>query len=52
MQPKVFGDSRGYIFEVWSERDFAAAGLSPAFVQDNQSRSSRGVLRGLHFQKT
>ncbi|MDR3146191.1 MAG: dTDP-4-dehydrorhamnose 3,5-epimerase, partial [Treponema sp.] len=50
--PKVFGDSRGYFFESWSARDFEAAGLSPAFVQDNQSRSVRGVLRGLHFQKT
>jgi dTDP-4-dehydrorhamnose 3,5-epimerase len=50
--PKVFGDSRGYFFESWSARDFEAAGLSLAFVQDNQSRSVRGVLRGLHFQKT
>jgi dTDP-4-dehydrorhamnose 3,5-epimerase len=49
--PKVFGDSRGYFFECWSERDFAAAGLTMAFVQDNQSRSMKGVLRGLHFQK-
>ncbi|GHV48402.1 hypothetical protein AGMMS49546_38910 [Spirochaetia bacterium] len=49
---KVFGDSRGYFFEVWSERDFTAAGLSMAFVQDNQSCSGKGVLRGLHFQKT
>ncbi|GHT66623.1 dTDP-4-dehydrorhamnose 3,5-epimerase [Spirochaetia bacterium] len=52
IQPKVFGDSRGYFFESYSERDFAAAGLSMAFVQDNQSRSVKGVLRGLHFQKT
>lgn len=52
IQPKVFGDSRGYFFEAWSERDFAAAGLTMRFVQDNQSRSSKGVLRGLHFQKT
>jgi dTDP-4-dehydrorhamnose 3,5-epimerase len=50
--PKVFGDDRGYFFESWSERDFAAAGLTMRFVQDNQSKSSRGVLRGLHFQKT
>jgi dTDP-4-dehydrorhamnose 3,5-epimerase len=48
----VFGDSRGYFFEAWSERDFSAAGLDMRFVQDNQSLSSRGVLRGLHFQKT
>jgi dTDP-4-dehydrorhamnose 3,5-epimerase len=52
IQPKVFGDSRGYFFEAWSERDFAAAGLNLKFVQDNQSRSTKGVLRGLHFQKT
>jgi dTDP-4-dehydrorhamnose 3,5-epimerase len=52
IQPKVFGDSRGYFFEAWSERDFAAAGLNLKFVQDNQSCSTRGVLRGLHFQKT
>jgi dTDP-4-dehydrorhamnose 3,5-epimerase len=50
--PKVFGDSRGYFFESYSERDFFAAGLKTPFVQDNQSRSVRGVLRGLHFQKT
>jgi dTDP-4-dehydrorhamnose 3,5-epimerase len=50
--PKVFGDDRGYFFESWSERDFAAAGLTMRFVQDNQSKSSKGVLRGLHFQKT
>ena len=52
IKPKVFGDSRGYFFESWSERDFAAAGLSMRFVQDNQSKSTKGVLRGLHFQKT
>jgi dTDP-4-dehydrorhamnose 3,5-epimerase len=50
--PKVFGDSRGYFFESYTERDFFAAGLADRFVQDNQSRSVRGVLRGLHFQKT
>ena len=52
IQPKVFGDARGAFFEAWSERDFSAAGLSLKFVQDNQSRSVKGVLRGLHFQKT
>ena len=52
IQPKVFGDSRGYFFESYSERDFSAAGLGQRFVQDNQSKSSRGVLRGLHYQKT
>ncbi|MDR0760825.1 MAG: dTDP-4-dehydrorhamnose 3,5-epimerase [Treponema sp.] len=50
--PKVFGDSRGYFFESYSRRDFDAAGLTMGFVQDNQSLSVRGVLRGLHFQKT
>jgi dTDP-4-dehydrorhamnose 3,5-epimerase len=49
--PKVFEDSRGYFFESYSEKDFAVAGLDMRFVQDNQSRSSKGVLRGLHFQK-
>jgi len=48
----VFSDSRGYFFEAWSRRDFEAAGITAPFVQDNQSRSVRGVLRGLHFQKT
>jgi dTDP-4-dehydrorhamnose 3,5-epimerase len=51
IQPKVFGDNRGYFFETYNERDFKEAGLPMAFVQDNQSRSNRGVLRGLHFQK-
>lgn len=51
IQPKVFGDSRGYFFETWSERDYAAAGINAKFVQDNQSKSRKGVLRGLHFQK-
>jgi dTDP-4-dehydrorhamnose 3,5-epimerase len=50
--PQLFGDNRGYFFEVYSERDFFAAGLTMGFVQDNQSRSIKGVLRGLHFQKT
>lgn len=52
VQPKVFGDSRGYFLETWSERDFSQAGLDLRFVQDNESQSSRGVLRGLHYQKT
>ena len=51
IQPKVFSDNRGYFFESWSQRDFAAAGIAYNFVQDNQSKSSKGVLRGLHFQK-
>jgi dTDP-4-dehydrorhamnose 3,5-epimerase len=51
IQPAVFGDSRGYFFEAWSERDYSGAGICLPFVQDNQSRSVKGVLRGLHFQK-
>ena len=51
IQPKVFGDSRGYFLESYSERDFFDAGLTMRFVQDNQSSSFRGVLLGLHFQK-
>jgi len=51
IQPKVFGDERGYFFESYSERDFNAAGIALPFVQDNQSRSRKGTLRGLHFQK-
>jgi len=52
IQPKVFGDSRGYFFECWSQRDYEKAGITSSFVQDNQSRSVKGVLRGLHFQIT
>ena len=52
IEPKVFGDSRGYFMETYHYEDFKAAGLSMAFVQDNQSLSGKGVLRGLHFQKT
>ncbi|MBR1911929.1 MAG: dTDP-4-dehydrorhamnose 3,5-epimerase [Treponema sp.] len=48
--PKVFGDSRGYFFEVYNKKEFTEAGLSMEFVQDNQSSSTKGVLRGLHFQ--
>ena len=50
IQPKVYGDARGYFFEAYSERDFTEAGLAMKFVQDNQSSSTKGVLRGLHFQ--
>jgi dTDP-4-dehydrorhamnose 3,5-epimerase len=52
VQPKIHGDSRGCFFESYSERDFHTAGLPHSFVQDNQSCSIKGVLRGLHFQKT
>ena len=51
IQPKVFGDSRGYFFESYSEKDFFEAGLTMKFVQDNQSFSTKGILRGMHFQK-
>jgi dTDP-4-dehydrorhamnose 3,5-epimerase len=50
IEPKVFGDSRGFFFESWNARAFAAAGIDASFVQDNHSRSHRGVLRGLHYQ--
>ena len=55
LTPKVLGDDRGYFLESWNQRNFAEAlGIPeaelPSFVQDNQSRSSRGVLRGLHYQ--
>ena len=50
VEPTVFGDDRGYFMETYSEREFADAGLPTCFVQDNQSKSRKGVLRGLHFQ--
>ncbi len=50
IEPKVFGDDRGFFLESWNAQRFAEAGLDLAFVQDNHSRSARGVLRGLHFQ--
>ena len=50
VEPQVFGDRRGYFMETWTRRDFAAAGITAEFVQDNESSSHRGVLRGLHFQ--
>jgi len=49
--PKVHGDNRGYFMETYSQRDMKDAGLDIPFVQDNQSMSVKGVLRGLHFQK-
>ena len=48
--PQVFGDQRGYFMETWQQKDFEAAGIDVPFVQDNQSGSRRGVLRGLHYQ--
>jgi dTDP-4-dehydrorhamnose 3,5-epimerase len=50
IEPRVFGDSRGFFLESWNARALAEAGLDLAFVQDNHSRSRRGVLRGLHYQ--
>src|SRR3984885_13780552 len=49
-EPKVFGDDRGYFFESYNEQVFHADGVDYKFVQDNQARSSYGVVRGLHFQ--
>ena len=51
IEPKVFGDVRGYFMESWSQRDFDAAVRPIRFVQDNESKSRYGVLRGLHFQQ-
>jgi len=50
IRPKVFGDARGFFFESWEERKFAAGGIDARFVQDNHSRSARNILRGLHYQ--
>ncbi|HET9062602.1 MAG TPA: dTDP-4-dehydrorhamnose 3,5-epimerase [Candidatus Binatia bacterium] len=50
IEPKVFGDARGFFLESWNAKAFAEAGVPAAFVQDNHSRSPRGVLRGLHYQ--
>ena len=51
IEPAVYGDARGYFMETYNQQDMAAAGLNMVFVQDNQSMSVKGVLRGLHFQK-
>lgn len=50
IEPRVFGDDRGFFFESWNARAFADGGLDFGFVQDNHSKSARGVLRGLHYQ--
>jgi dTDP-4-dehydrorhamnose 3,5-epimerase len=50
VEPRVFGDERGFFLESWNRKVFAELGLDLDFVQDNHSRSARGVLRGLHFQ--
>lgn len=51
IEPTVFGDHRGYFMETYNQEDMRAAGLDMTFVQDNQSMSVKGVLRGLHYQK-
>ena len=51
IEPAVYGDSRGYFMETYNKNDFRRAGLNYVFVQDNQSSSIKGVLRGLHFQR-
>ena len=51
IEPTVFKDERGYFMETYNQNDFKEAGLDMVFVQDNQSMSARGVLRGLHYQK-
>ena len=50
IRPRVFDDPRGYFLESWNRRTYSDAGLNAEFVQDNQSRSTQGVLRGLHYQ--
>jgi len=50
IEPRVFGDDRGFFLESWNARTFAAAGIDAGFVQDNHSQSAKGVLRGLHYQ--
>jgi dTDP-4-dehydrorhamnose 3,5-epimerase len=51
IEPRVFADERGFFLESYKRSDFVSAGISETFVQENHSRSSRGVLRGLHFQR-
>ena len=51
IEPKVFGDNRGYFMENYNKKQFEAAGFNMNFVQDNESKSVKGVLRGLHFQR-
>lgn len=51
IESKVFGDNRGYFMETYNKEHFEEAGLNMTFVQDNESKSAKGVLRGLHFQK-
>src|SRR5580693_7533835 len=50
IEPKVFGDQRGFFMETWQAPEFAGAGINAAFLQDNQSRSTQWTLRGMHMQ--
>lgn len=52
IEPKVFGDDRGFFYETFQAERYKKAGIKDSFVQDNRSRSTKGVLRGLHFQKS
>jgi len=52
IEPTVFGDHRGYFMETYNDQEFKEGGINVTFVQDNQSKSKKGVLRGLHFQNT
>ncbi len=52
VEPTVYGDDRGYFMETYNYNEFCEGGIDVAFVQDNQSKSRKGVLRGMHFQKT
>lgn len=52
IEPKIFGDERGFFYEIYQDARYKAAGITQNFVQDNRSRSTQNVLRGLHFQKT
>lgn len=52
LKPKVWRDARGYFVEIWQKTRYEAAGITLPFVQDNRSRSTRGILRGFHFQRT
>lgn len=51
VEPTVFGDARGFFMETYAERDFQEIGINERFVQDNHSKSAKGVLRGMHFQR-
>lgn len=50
LEPKLFGDERGYFYESWNRRNFAELGIAADFVQDNHSKSQKNVVRGLHYQ--